>query len=76
MSPNIFVAHGGPTTHLMRLLMFCLIYRGWDPSVILFTITQSPSPIIFFCASANFSLEGIIGDPLITFNFSVSFFLF
>ena len=54
MSPNISTVHGGLTAHLMRVLMFYLIYRGWDPSVIFFTITQSPSPIKFFVLLQTF----------------------
>ena len=57
MSPNISMAHDGLTAHLMCLLMFCLIYRGWDPTVIFFTVTQSPLPKKIFWASTNFSLK-------------------
>ena len=43
--PNMSTTHDVLTTHLMRSLMFHPIYRGWAPSAVSFTISQSFLPV-------------------------------
>ena len=70
------VTHDVLTTHLMCPLMFCTYIYGLGSGC--FPLSRFHKALCllefsFSCVSTNFSFEGIIGDPLTTFNFPMSF---